>query len=258
MKTKQFVQRFFQFLSLIHGLAMQAQNVVVVNPDFSQRVIAIGLALAIHIALGINRAAAAGPDRAFAQPYVSPAQSGPQLNFSGQSEVTPKEVLPYLRASEREFTAGWHWVWNQETVFAQKVIVYSGYFQNRLVAELHFWPNVNQLQYERQYVIEYGKGVNGDDLVTVEHYNSQDGKTDEFYSATRYVARVSDGKSYLLTVDSAGPNGSYSRHLDIQWTTNGVKAIITQGQAAQELVLNANRDWLPKMFDLWDDFGLRY
>ena len=203
-------------------------------------------------------ALASVPDRATATYYVAPPVTyTSQISLSGQSTTVPAAIQGYVHAAEKRYADSWYW--GERTVFAAKTLVYAGYCQGRLISELHFWTNGSQLNYERQYAVHYAKTTSGDDLITVEHYKVDGGRPEELDGQTQYISRIIGGKSYLTSVDRAGRNGTYHKHLDIQWTATGVRASITQDRAGtQDLNLQACSTWLKQNFDLWENFGLKF
>jgi hypothetical protein len=218
----------------------------------------VAIAGALILASPATDSLASVPDRATAAYYVAPAPvSTAPINLSGHSTTMPAVLQGYVHPAEKSYADSWYW--EEETIFAARTLAYGGWCRGRLINALHFFINGNQLTFARQYVVHYAKTSAGDELVTVECYNSNGTRKEELSGQTQYVSRLTGGKLFLKSVDRVGLYGADHKHLDIDWTANGVKASLTQGKGVgQDFVLQASSTWLKQNFDLWGDFGLRF
>jgi hypothetical protein len=200
------------------------------------------------------------PERATAQYYFAPPtmQSiSNQAVATGQSSSPPPILEPYLHKMERQTAA--YWIFDVRQEFGADTVVYAGYSQNHLVNVLHFLKAGGQRVFLRQYVVHYARTVSGDNTTTVERYEGQPGSSEKLVSTTSYLSKLIDNKLYLSTVEWVDAYGAQRFKLAVQWTENGVQAMLTQTPGTPANIdLKADSTWLRQHFDLWNDFGLKF
>lgn len=220
----------------------------------------IALLTVLALASGCSEMKAAVPDRAPAQPYMTPPPAPvSQIQYPQQSKVAPAQIAPLLHESVKQRVSEWYWA--PRTVFAQNTMVYGGWSDGRLINRLEFWTNGSQQIYQRQFIVHYEKLPSGFESITVLRYKPGPNNVDLYDGQTQYLSSLINNKLYLARVTLTNRYQQKVKELDVDWTANGVKGTIRNPNpgrfgATQDINLKAT-DWLKQNFDLWSEFGLR-